>query len=68
MPKTERYIACSQGSKFHIVDTLVLTIFPTEYDDRKRYNGAEDNLTLPVDLTTRTTSFATDGLTVVVER
>lgn len=37
----------------------------TEYDDRKRYNGAEDNLTLPVDLTTRTTSFATDGLTVV---
>lgn len=37
----------------------------TEYDDRKRYNGAEDNLTLPVDLTTRTTSFSTDGLTVV---
>ncbi len=37
----------------------------TEYDDRRRYNGAEDNLTLPVDLTTRTTSFATDGLTVV---
>ncbi|HWJ08909.1 MAG TPA: LamG-like jellyroll fold domain-containing protein, partial [Nocardioides sp.] len=37
----------------------------TEYDDRKRYNGAEDNLVLPVDLTTRTTSFSTDGLTVV---
>lgn len=37
----------------------------TEYDDRKRYNGAEDNLVLPVDLTTRTTSFTTDGLTVV---
>jgi len=37
----------------------------TEYDDRKRYNGAEDNLVLPVDLSTRTTSFATDGLTVV---
>ncbi|HVK28008.1 MAG TPA: Ig-like domain repeat protein, partial [Nocardioides sp.] len=37
----------------------------TEYDTRKRYNGAEDNLTLPVDLTTRTTSFSTDGLTVV---
>lgn len=37
----------------------------TEYDTRKRYNGAEDNLTLPVDLTTRSTSFATDGLTVV---
>ncbi|GAA3530725.1 LamG-like jellyroll fold domain-containing protein [Nocardioides daeguensis] len=37
----------------------------TEYDDRKRYNGAEDNLTLPVDLSSRTTTFATDGLTVV---
>ncbi len=37
----------------------------TEYDDRRRYNGAEDNLVLPVDLTTRTTSFETDGLTVV---
>ena len=37
----------------------------TEYDDRHRYNGAEDNMVLPVDLTTRTTSFATDGLVVV---
>ncbi|WP_408898130.1 LamG-like jellyroll fold domain-containing protein [Nocardioides sp. R1-1] len=37
----------------------------TEYDDRKRYNGAEDNLVLPVDLSSRTTTFATDGLTVV---
>lgn len=37
----------------------------TEYDDRKRYNGAEDNLTLPVDLSSRSTSFVTDGLTVV---
>ena len=37
----------------------------TEYDDRHRYNGAEDNLVLPVDLSSRTTSFATDGLTVV---
>lgn len=37
----------------------------TEYDDRKRYNGSEDNLTLPVDLSSRTTSFGTDGLTVV---
>ena len=37
----------------------------TEYDTRHRYNGAEDNLVLPVDLTTRTTSFTTDGLTVV---
>ena len=37
----------------------------TEYDDRKRYNGAEDNLVLPVDLSTRTTTFSTDGLTLV---
>ncbi|UMG91149.1 LamG-like jellyroll fold domain-containing protein [Nocardioides sp. TF02-7] len=37
----------------------------TEYDDRKRYNGAEDNLVLPVDLSTRTTTFETDALTVV---
>ncbi|MBM7516560.1 LamG-like jellyroll fold domain-containing protein [Nocardioides nitrophenolicus] len=37
----------------------------SEYDDRKRYNGAEDNLTLPVDLSSRTTTFSTDGLTVV---
>ncbi|RIJ67039.1 DUF5011 domain-containing protein [Nakamurella silvestris] len=37
----------------------------TEYDTRHRYNGSEDNMVLPVDLTSRTTSFATDGLTVV---
>lgn len=37
----------------------------TEYDTRGRYNGAEDNLVLPVDLETRTTSFKTDALTVV---
>lgn len=37
----------------------------TDYDDRHRYNGAEDNLTLPVDLSTRSTTFSTDGLTVV---
>lgn len=37
----------------------------TEYDDRHRYNGSEDNLTLPVDLSSRTTSFGTDGLTLV---
>jgi hypothetical protein len=38
----------------------------TEYDTNvNRYNGAEDNLVLPVDLSSRTTSFATDGLTVV---
>ncbi|WP_326558476.1 carbohydrate-binding protein [Micromonospora sp. NBC_01796] len=45
----------------------------TEYDIRQdgsqtkpRYNGAEDNLTLPVDLTTRKTSFSTDSLAVYV--
>ena len=30
-----------------------------------RYNGAEDNLTVPVNLSTRQTSFATDGLEIV---
>ena len=30
-----------------------------------RYNGAEDNLTVPIDMSTRTTSFASDGLAVV---
>ncbi|MFC0528634.1 carbohydrate-binding protein [Phytohabitans kaempferiae] len=45
----------------------------TEYDiradgsqTRPRYNGAEDNLTLPVDLTTRKTSFSTDSLAAYV--
>ncbi|WP_426504813.1 carbohydrate-binding protein [Dactylosporangium sp. McL0621] len=45
----------------------------TEYDIRQdgsqtkpRYNGAEDNLTLPVDLTSRKTSFATDSLAAYV--
>lgn len=45
----------------------------TEYDIRQdgsqttpRYNGAEDNLTLPVDLTTRVTSFSTDSLAAYV--
>ncbi|GAB3947052.1 hypothetical protein GCM10027614_41610 [Micromonospora vulcania] len=45
----------------------------TEYDIRQdgsqpkpRYNGAEDNLTLPVDLTTRKTSFVTDSLAAYV--
>ena len=39
----------------------------TEYDrpEPERYNGAEDNLILPVDLTTRKTTFETDALTVV---
>jgi len=34
----------------------------TEYDDRARYNGLEDDFTVPVDLTTRTTSLATDAV------
>ncbi|MFI6761051.1 carbohydrate-binding protein [Micromonospora sp. NPDC050417] len=45
----------------------------TEYDIRQdgsqtkpRYNGAEDNLTLPVDLSTRKTSFSTDSLAAYV--
>ncbi len=37
----------------------------TEYDDRSRYNGKEDDFTLPVQLETRTTSFVTDAVTVV---
>ena len=45
----------------------------TEYDIRQdgsqpkpRYNGSEDNLTLPVDLSTRKTSFTTDSLAAYV--
>jgi hypothetical protein len=45
----------------------------TEYDLRAdgsqtkpRYNGAEDNLVLPVDLTTRKTSFSTDSVAAYV--
>ena len=45
----------------------------TEYDIRQdgsqtkpRYNGSEDNLTLPVDLTSRKTSFATESLAAYV--
>jgi len=45
----------------------------TEYDIRQdgsqtkpRYNGSEDNLTLPVDLTSRKTSFSTDSLAAYV--
>ncbi|NPC98090.1 LamG-like jellyroll fold domain-containing protein [Nocardioides sp. zg-DK7169] len=37
----------------------------TEYDDRSRYNGKEDDFRLPVQLETRTTSFATDAVTVI---
>ncbi|GGO73647.1 LamG-like jellyroll fold domain-containing protein [Nocardioides deserti] len=37
----------------------------TEYDTSGRYNGAEDNFTVPIDLPTRTTGFATDGLSVL---
>ena len=34
----------------------------TEYDDRKRYNGKEDDFRLPIQLETRKTSFATDAV------
>lgn len=36
----------------------------TTPDPIERYNGAEDNFTVPINLSTRTTSFTTDGLTV----
>ena len=38
----------------------------TEYDDRKRYDGTEDNMVLPIDLTSRTTSFRTDSVALYV--
>ncbi|MBC7274799.1 MAG: hypothetical protein H5T76_39870, partial [Streptomyces sp.] len=34
----------------------------TEYDTDHRYDGTEDNMVLPVDLTTRRTTFSTDSL------
>ena len=34
----------------------------TEFDTKNRYNGLEDNMVLPVDLTSRTTSFQTDSV------
>jgi hypothetical protein len=37
----------------------------TEYDDRNRYDGTEDDTRLPIQLTSRTTSFGTDALVVV---
>ncbi|MGH1563721.1 LamG-like jellyroll fold domain-containing protein [Mumia sp. DW29H23] len=36
----------------------------TEYDDRKRYDGTEDDTRLPVQLETRRTSFGTNALVV----
>jgi predicted MPP superfamily phosphohydrolase len=36
----------------------------TEYDANQRYDGREDTMVLPVDLTTRRTRFATDSLAV----
>ncbi len=38
----------------------------TEYDADQRFNGLEDNMVLPVDLTSRSTSIATDTLAVYV--
>jgi hypothetical protein len=34
----------------------------TEYDTNRRYNGLEDNMVLPVDLTSRTTTLVTDSV------
>ncbi|WP_143674362.1 MULTISPECIES: metallophosphoesterase [Streptomyces] len=48
-----------------IVDTyspLLDEFGATEYDTSHRYNGLEDNMVLPVDLSTRTTTFKTDSL------
>ncbi|MEK8227254.1 hypothetical protein NKG05_15960 [Oerskovia sp. M15] len=36
----------------------------TEYDTSDRYNGTEDNFTVPIELATRTTSLQTDAVTV----
>lgn len=37
-----------------------------EYDGRNRYNGSEDELRVPIQLTSRTTSLATDDIAVVM--
>lgn len=34
----------------------------TEYDDEQRYDGREDDFTVPVDLTSRTTTLSTDAV------
>ncbi|GAA4692813.1 Calcineurin-like phosphoesterase [Promicromonospora umidemergens] len=34
----------------------------TEYDEDQRYNGLEDNMVLPVDLTSRTTTLSTESV------
>ncbi|MGW4791083.1 metallophosphoesterase [Nonomuraea sp. NPDC004297] len=50
-----------------IVDTyspLLDEFGATEYDPLRRYNGLEDNMVLPVDLTTRTTTLRTDSLAI----
>ncbi|WP_169513983.1 metallophosphoesterase [Agromyces subbeticus] len=36
----------------------------TEYDDRHRYDGTEDNMVLPIDLTSRTTTLQTDSVAI----
>ncbi|WP_146605072.1 metallophosphoesterase [Jiangella anatolica] len=48
-----------------IVDTyspLLADFGATEFDTNGRYNGTEDNMVLPVDLQTRTTTFQTDAI------
>ncbi|AKE38559.1 Concanavalin A-like lectin/glucanases superfamily [Corynebacterium camporealensis] len=39
----------------------------TEYDDRQRYNGHEDELRLPIQLNTRTTSFETSSMVALTD-
>lgn len=38
----------------------------TEYDDRHRYDGTEDDMVLPIDLTSRVTSIHTDSVALYV--
>lgn len=52
------------------VDTyspLLKNFGATEYDDRHRYNGLEDDFTIPIDLSTRATSFSTNGVVLITE-
>lgn len=63
-----RLLQFDVGRSEMIVDTyspLFDNFGAREYDGRNRYNGSEDNLVLPVDLSSRTTSFATDSLVLV---
>ncbi|WP_454084185.1 LamG-like jellyroll fold domain-containing protein [Georgenia sp. Marseille-Q6866] len=63
-----RLLQIDTGSSTMSVDTyspFLDNFGATEYDGHNRYNGAEDNFTVPIDLPTRTTTLATDGLSVL---